>query len=154
MKNQVALIGRLGKDPKIVQTSGGNKFAMFQIACDTSYYDKASAQWKKMTDWVPCKAWGGRATVAEKHLFKGSLVAVDGRFTTNSWTDRTTQQKRYSSEVTVDQLYLLDKGNGGRPSGNGGGGSKTEDFGEGKGDFGGASDDFGSDGFGDDEAPF
>ena len=44
----------------------------------------------------------------EKYVKKGSQVYVSGKFTTRSWDDQATGQKKYASEIVVRELQMLD----------------------------------------------
>ena len=46
--------------------------------------------------------------MAEKYIRKGTQLYIEGRLRTRSWTDQT-GNKRYTTEVTVDNLQLLGK---------------------------------------------
>lgn len=48
--NKVILIGRLGKDPEIKSTQGGQSFAMMSLATEESWRDKNSGERKKKTE--------------------------------------------------------------------------------------------------------
>ena len=117
--NQCNFIGRLGKDPE-VKMVGDKKTVRFSIACSEKYKNKATGEQQEKTEWINCSAWDALAGVIEKYVKKGSQVYVSGKFTTRSWDDPATGQKKYASEIVVRELQMLDsKGNQGQ-SGNAG----------------------------------
>ena len=46
--------------------------------------------------------------MAEKFIRKGTQVFIEGKLRTRSWTDQT-GNKRFTTEITVDNLQLLGK---------------------------------------------
>ena len=76
--NQVALVGRITRDPSFVGT-GATPRCNFSVAVDRPYIkDK-----EKATDFFDCVAWGKTAEFVGKYLEKGRLVAVTGRIEIN-----------------------------------------------------------------------
>lgn len=103
--NKVILVGRLGKDPESIQFESGKK-ASFSLATSEVYYDKEN-QKREVTEWHNIVMWRGLAETAEKYLKKGDQIYVEGRVRTRSWDDKETQQKRFITEVYVDNLQML-----------------------------------------------
>ncbi|MBO6220691.1 MAG: single-stranded DNA-binding protein, partial [Bacteroidales bacterium] len=60
------------------------------------------------TEWHNIVAWRNSADVAEKFIRKGTQVYIEGKLRTRSWTDQS-GNKRFTTEVTVDNLQLLGK---------------------------------------------
>ena len=104
--NKVMLIGNLGKDPEVRAIPSGAKVANFSIATTESYMDKNTNQKVEKTEWHNIVMWRGLAEIAEKYLRKGSQIYVEGRLQTRSWDDQN-GQKRYMTEVLIDQMVLL-----------------------------------------------
>lgn len=108
MHNKCQLIGRLGKDPQIKSFNDGGKIAEFPLATTESYKDK-DGTWKEITDWHNIKISNKFvAERAEKFLKKGSLIFLEGKIRTRSY-DGKDSEKRYITEVIVDNMRLLDK---------------------------------------------
>ena len=82
MLNQVALIGNLGKDPKIGETNG-KSWAHLDVAVNDQWVD-ADGQRQERVTWVHVAAFGGLAKSLRK-LAKGDQVAVCGRLQTNTF---------------------------------------------------------------------
>ncbi len=115
--NKVILVGNLGRDPEIRNTSDGLKVASFSIATSETWKDKQSGERKDRTEWHRIAIFNERlADVAEKYLRKGSKVYVEGSLQTRKWTD-TNNVERYTTEVVISrfrgELTMLD----GRSSG-------------------------------------
>jgi len=112
--NRVTLIGNLGKDPEIKYTPGGTAVAKITLATNERFKDKAG-EWQDRTEWHNVVLWQRLAEIAGEYLKKGSKVYIEGRLQTRSWDDKTTNQKKYMTEVVAGDLILL----GGRGEGAG-----------------------------------
>jgi single-strand DNA-binding protein len=135
--NKVILVGNLGKDPEVKFTPQGTAVAKFSLATTEKRKSK-SGEWEDQTEWHNIVAWGRTAEVAGEYLKKGRSVYIEGRIHNNSWDDKETGQKKYRTEIVVNELIMLGSGEG---RGGGGadrgsasgfdqrpaGGSKTED---------------------------
>lgn len=74
--NQVILIGRLTRDPEIRYTNDGKAVASWSLAVD---------RMGEGADFIRCTAFGRAAENAEKYLFKGKKIALQGRWQTGSF---------------------------------------------------------------------
>jgi single-strand DNA-binding protein len=114
--NKVILIGNLGKDPEVKYTPQGTAVAKFTLATNERYKDK-SGEWQDRTEWHNVVAWARTAEIVGEYLKKGRTVYVEGSLRTSSWEDKQTNQKKYKTEIVVNDLVLL----GGRGEAAGGG---------------------------------
>ena len=114
--NKVMLIGRLGQDPEVRYTQSGT--AVCSISMATTDSVKRGDQWEDETDWHNLVFWGRLAEIVGEYLGKGSKLFVEGKQKTRSWEDRD-GNKRYTTEVIVRDMIMLDT----RQAGNGGGGN-------------------------------
>ena len=87
LRNSVNLIGNLGMDPEIKELENGKKLARFSIATNGLYRDSEGNK-KKETVWHHVVAWDGNANIAEKYLRKGREVALQGRLSHRSYSNR------------------------------------------------------------------
>jgi single-strand DNA-binding protein len=115
--NKVILVGNLGKDPEVKYTPSGTAVAKFTLATNERYKDK-EGQWQDRTEWHNLVAWARTAEIAGEYLKKGRTVYVEGSLRTSSWDDKESGQKKYKTEIVVNDLVLL----GGRDAGEEGGG--------------------------------
>ena len=116
--NKVILLGNLGKDPELKSTPGGIAIATFSLATSSSVKDK-DGNWQDKTEWHNIVAFQRTAEIAAQYLKKGNKVYIEGRLHSESWDDKETGQKKYKTEVIVNELVLL---GGPREGGEGGGG--------------------------------
>jgi single-strand DNA-binding protein len=92
------------------------------IALATSDRQKdAQGNWQDHTEWHNLKAFNRTAEIVRDYVKKGSKLYIEGKITTNSWEDKETHQKRYRTEILVNELVLL---SGREEGGSGGGYSK------------------------------
>jgi single-strand DNA-binding protein len=112
--NKVILIGNLGKDPEVKFPPSGTPVAKFSLATNERFKDK-EGQWQDRTEWHNITAWARTAEIAGEYLKKGSKVYIEGSLRTHSWDDKQTNQKKYMTEIIVNDLVLL----GGRGEGAG-----------------------------------
>lgn len=113
--NKVILLGHLGKDPELKYTPQGTPVAKFSLATSDRFKDK-DGNWQDRTEWHNITAWGRTAEIAGEYLKKGRQVYIEGALRTHSWDDKQTGQKKYMTEVVVNDLVLL---GGGRSEGGG-----------------------------------
>ena len=104
--NKVFLLGNVGKDPEIRSTAGGTMVASFTLATTDRQKD-AQGNWQDRTEWHNLKAFNRTAEIIRDYVKKGSKLFVEGKITTNSWDDKETGQKRYRTEILVNDLSLL-----------------------------------------------
>lgn len=109
--NKVILIGNLGKDPEVRYFPSGDAVCNVTLATTESWKDKQSGEQKEATEWHNCVFPGKLAEIAGKYLKKGSKVYVEGSLRTRSWEKDGV--KRYTTEIRVQDMQMLD----GRPGG-------------------------------------
>ncbi|MBN8832844.1 MAG: single-stranded DNA-binding protein [Niastella sp. SCN 39-18] len=107
LKNKVQLIGNLGNAPEVRNTESGKKLVRFSIATNETY---RNTQGEKVTEtqWHNVIAWGKLAEIAEKFLVKGAEVAIEGKLTSRTYTDKE-GNKKYFTEVQANELLMLGK---------------------------------------------
>ncbi|MBN3843406.1 single-stranded DNA-binding protein [Burkholderia sp. Ac-20349] len=132
--NKVILVGNLGADPEVRYLPSGDAVANIRLATTDRYKDKASGDFKEMTEWHRVAFFGRLAEIVSEYLKKGSSVYIEGRIRTRKWQGQDGQD-RYSTEIVADQMQML----GGRGAGGGGGGGDEGGYGGGYGGGGGGS---------------
>lgn len=105
LRNKVMLIGHTGKDVEIVTFDNGNLKASVTLATN-DYYTNAQGEKVEETQWHNLVAFGKIAEIMQKYVSKGKEVAVEGKLTYRTY-DGQDGQKRYITEVRVDELVLL-----------------------------------------------
>lgn len=107
LRNKVQLIGNLGGNPEIRNTTNGKKVATFSLATK-ELYKNAAGEKVSETQWHRVVAWGQTAIIAERLLRKGTEVALEGRLVNRNYIDKS-GQKKYVSEVLVNEMLILTK---------------------------------------------
>ena len=125
--NKVILIGNLGKDPEVKYTPQGTPVAKITLATNERFKGK-DGNWQDRTEWHNITAWQRTAEIAGEYLKKGRTVYIEGRLRTDSWEDKNTHEKKYRTEIVVENLVLL---GGGRGEGDEGGGGRSRGAGAG-----------------------
>jgi single-strand DNA-binding protein len=120
--NKVILVGNVGKDPEIKFAGSGTAVATFSLATSDRTKDPAGT-WTDRTEWHNLVAFQRTAEIIRDYVKKGSKLYIEGRIQTRSWDDKETNQKKYRTEIIVNDLVLLSgRGEGGD---SGGGYSKS-----------------------------
>ena len=115
--NKVILVGHLGKDPEVKYTPSGTPVAKITLATNERFKDK-DGNWQDRTEWHNLVAWQRTAEIVGEYCKKVSQIYIEGRLRTDSWDDKETGQKKYRTEIVINDLVLL----GGRGGAGGGGG--------------------------------
>jgi single-strand DNA-binding protein len=114
--NKVILLGNVGKDPEIRSTPNGTMVATFGLATSDRFQDQ-QGNWQDRTEWHNLVAFKRTAEIIRDYVKKGSKLYVEGSLRTSNWDDKQSGQKRYKTEIIVNDLSLLS----GREEGAGGG---------------------------------
>lgn len=104
--NKVILVGHVGRDPEVRNTSGGTLIANCALATSDRWKDKASGETKEATEWHRLVFYGKLAEIVESYVKKGMLLYVEGKLKTRKWTDKDGVEK-YSTEIHADQMNML-----------------------------------------------
>lgn len=121
MVNKVILVGRLGRDPEVVDIGNGVKKASFGLATNEVYRDRQTGDKKEITDWHNVVLWRRQAEIAEQYMRKGDLVYIEGRLKSRKYTDQNGVEK-YITEVLCDNFQMLSSRGGGADQSPSGGG--------------------------------
>lgn len=117
--NKVIIVGNLGQDPEVRYMPNGNAVANFTVATSETWKDKNTGEQKEQTEWHRITMYRRLAEIAGEYLRKGSKVYLEGRLQTRKWQDNNGQD-RYTTEILVNDMQMLDS-RGGQQGGQGGG---------------------------------
>ena len=111
--NRAIIAGNLTKDPEVRYTINKKAYARFTVAVNNRWRN-ANGELQDNTDYITVVAWGNNAENAGKYLKKGSPVLVEGRIRTGSYDAKDGSGKRYTTEIWVDNMIMLNsRGQGG-----------------------------------------
>lgn len=104
--NKAVLVGNVSTAPELRYTQQGFAVCSFRLAT-TERRPSSDGSYRDVTDWHNITLWRKKAELAGKLLRVGSGVYLEGRIVTRSWEDKE-KQKRYTTEIEVDKMRLLD----------------------------------------------
>ncbi|EAI4327129.1 single-stranded DNA-binding protein [Campylobacter upsaliensis] len=105
--NNVNLIGYLGKDFEVGNTSGGKLYAKNSLAI-TKRWKNEKGNDESSTTWIPIVLFGKSAESASIYIKKGSQFACSGELSSSQYTDEQGNVKTTLS-VIVSKFYWLGK---------------------------------------------
>ena len=105
LRNRVQLVGNLGMNPEIVNFDSGKRIAKFTLATNETF-NSGNGESKTVTQWHNVVAWGKQAEIAEKHLQKGSELAMEGKVTYRQYEDKNKQTK-YITEIVLNSFIVF-----------------------------------------------
>lgn len=100
--NSVILIGRITRDIELRYMNNQEQTAIVKFNLAVNRIKKDEADFPRVT------VFGRQAENLEKYCHKGSQIAVQGRLTTGSYTDKEGKTV-FTTEVTADRIEYLDK---------------------------------------------
>ncbi len=108
--NNVVLIGRLAKDPDLKFLPSGMAVTRITLAVDKELFgdkkQEAINQGKPTADFINVSVFGKSAENCANYLTKGSMCAINGRISTNSYTSQS-GEKRYTTEVIANRVEFI-----------------------------------------------
>ena len=109
--NKVVLCGRLTADPELKQTQSGIAVVTFTLAVNRRFQSRTNDQAQaQQADFISVVAWRQTAEFISKFFKKGHALCVTGSIQTRTWQDQQ-GQKRYTTEVVVDDAMFVDSRN-------------------------------------------
>jgi single-strand DNA-binding protein len=118
--NKAFLLGHVGKDPEIRSTASGMTVASFSLATADRQKD-SHGNWEDKAEWHNLVAFQRTAEIVRDYVKKGTQLFIEGKIQRRSWDDKATGEKKYRTEILIDELTLLG-GNSGRENGGHGNG--------------------------------
>lgn len=105
LRNKVQLIGNLGAKAEFKTLESGKSVANVSLATNEVYKNQ---QGEKVTEttWHSLVAWGKQAELLDKYTDKGTEIAIEGKLTNRTYTDKD-GIKRYVSEVLVTEILIF-----------------------------------------------
>jgi single-strand DNA-binding protein len=108
--NKVIFIGRLVRDPETRNTASGKMVCRFSIAVNDTRN-------RKNTYFFNCASFDQPANYVSTYLKKGDMICLEGRLTTNSYTNKDGINVT-STDVIVDSVNSISSSNSERSSKN------------------------------------
>lgn len=113
--NKVILCGRAVRDAEIRYIQGSNMaVANYTLAVDRAFKKDG----EPTADFISCVAFGKNAEFAEKFIYKGTKIIVEGRWQTGSYTNKD-GNKVYTNDCFVERHEFAESKNSSSNSDNG-----------------------------------
>lgn len=126
--NKVILVGHLGRDPELRYAQSGTAIANATLATTERRKDR-DGNWGDHTEWHRLVFFGKTAETLARFCKKGKQLYIEGSLQTRDWEDKESGQKRYMTEVRVNQMVMLGRaGEGGGGEWGGSQDSGAEDY--------------------------
>lgn len=107
MINEVRLIGWIGHDLKLQNTTNGDPVINFDLSTTEIYIDPKEKKKKTITDWHKVVAYGRLAENLAKYAKKGSLLYIEGKHKSGrKWTAKD-GAVHHVSEIAVREFKLM-----------------------------------------------
>ena len=118
--NKVILLGRLARDPEVKYTQATEPLAVcrFSVAVNRPY-SKNKQENEPTADFINCVCFGKRGESINQYFSKGNKIAVQGRLQISTYTDQQ-GNKRYSTDVVVEEFEFVESRNESANSSEGG----------------------------------
>lgn len=100
MLNNLSLIGRIGSEPELKQTTAGKNICTFRLAAQRTWN-------REVTDWFTVVCWGKTAEFVSSYMGKGRMIALTGAIQTREYTDRE-GNRRTAFEVVADNAFFVE----------------------------------------------
>ena len=116
--NKVILLGRMARDPEVRFTQGNEPTAVcrFSVAVERPFSSKRK-EGDATADFINCVCFGKRGESIGQYFHKGNRIAITGRLQVSNWQDNN-GQKRYSTDVVVEDFEFCENKNVNSVSGN------------------------------------
>ncbi|APZ49402.1 hypothetical protein BW721_06750 [Jeotgalibaca sp. PTS2502] len=102
--NQLSLIGRIVRPIELQEVGAGRFVANNTLAVQRL---KKKEDGQSQADFIPIVVWDKLAHLLKQYCSKGSLIGVNGRLASRSYTNGN-NQKVYVVELIVDDLHFID----------------------------------------------
>lgn len=117
--NKAIIVGNLGNDPDMKTTQSGSAVCNLSVATSEQWTDKQTGEKRENTEWHRVVLFGKLGEIAGEYLRKGSKGYLEGRIQTRKWQDREGHE-RYTTEIVVNDMQMLDSRSAGPTDGNAG----------------------------------
>ena len=102
MLNMVVLVGRLVRDPEIVESEKGTKYSYITLALNNRFKGADSVY---HTNYIDCVLWNNCAINVNEYCQKGDLIGVRGRLNVSVLENDGTK-KKYTNVVAESITFL------------------------------------------------
>lgn len=108
MLNEVALVGRLTKDPEVQESQNGKKRINMTLAVPRTYRNQDGVY---ETDFIRIVLWNTIATNVNSYCKCGDLIGVKGRIQVTNYDDSDGNHKTITEIIAEKVTFLSSKKN-------------------------------------------
>ena len=103
MLNNVILVGRLTKDPEVVEYDEKGKVTSVILAVNRNF---KNAEGIYDTDFIRCILWNAIASNTTEYCHVGDVIGVKGRLQTSKYEDEN-KKMHYVTDVIAERVTFL-----------------------------------------------
>ncbi|MBR3660739.1 MAG: single-stranded DNA-binding protein [Bacilli bacterium] len=102
MINMIVLVGRLVRDPEIVEQENGNKVSRVTLAVNRKFKGLDGVY---HVDYIDCILWNNNAINVNEYCSKGDLIGVRGRLQVNV-LENDGEKHKYTDVIAENITFL------------------------------------------------
>lgn len=102
MLNNVIIVGRLTKDPTVLESEKGHKRSFIVVAVPRPY---KNVDGNYETDFIKCTLWNVVAEHTCEYCKKGDVVGIKGRIQTSTYEKD--GETKYSTDIIAERITFL-----------------------------------------------
>ena len=102
MLNQVVLVGRLVRNPELIETENNKKLSRITLAIPRSF---KNIDGEYESDFINCVLWDSIAKSTVEYCRKGDIIGVKGRL--QSSVVEKDEEKKYYTDVIAERITFL-----------------------------------------------
>jgi single-strand DNA-binding protein len=103
--NRVVLVARLTRDPELRALPSGQSVCSLRVACNGTRRD-ADGEYQERPNYFDVSTFGAQAEAVNRHIRRGSQVAIDGRLEWREW-ETAEQQRRQTVSIVAETIEFL-----------------------------------------------
>ena len=103
MINMVMLVGRLVRDPEVIERENGKKVSRVTLAVNRKFKSNDGTY---HTDFIDCVLWNNFAINVNEYCSKGDLIGIRGRLQVESF-EKEDGSKRKITDVIAESITFL-----------------------------------------------
>lgn len=103
MLNQVILVGRLTRDPEVIETENNKKVSNICLAIPRTYKNEEGVY---DTDFIDVSLWNGVAENTAEYCKKGDIVGIKGRIQSRP-PEKEEVHKKHSLDIIAEKVTFL-----------------------------------------------
>ena len=100
-------LGNATKAAEVKYLPSGSAVCEIDLAINDSYFNKTTNQKVESVSYITCVFFGKTAEICGQYVTRGKQLLVQGKLKQESWTDKTSGDKRSKIKVVAESMQLL-----------------------------------------------